>query len=211
MAKQIFIDPNERRSPSMETFHDIPVNQYQKRMADVRGEFSDDELKNIYHDMLAIRTFETMIQDLRITGQYNGVEYNYSGPSHLCIGQESAAVGQAFVLDENDFIFGTHRGHGELIAKGLNTMRKIDDATLRRIMEESGNGAQLNVVKKGFQGDTRALAMRFFMYGIMAEIFGRKTGFAEGLGNSMHAFFIPFGIYRIALGLVVLTVFFCTL
>lgn len=33
------------------------------------------------------------------------------------------------------------------------------------------------------------------MYGIMAEIFGRENGFAKGLGNSMHAFFIPFGVY----------------
>ena len=48
MSKQIFIDPNERRKPSYETFQDIPVNQYQKRMADVRGEFSDDELKNSF-------------------------------------------------------------------------------------------------------------------------------------------------------------------
>ena len=38
-------------------------------------------------------------------------------------------------------------------------------------------------------------AKRFYLYGIMAEIFGRKNGFAEGLGNSMHAFFIPFGVY----------------
>ena len=195
MAKQIFIDPNERRKPSSETFQDIPVNQYQSRMADVRAEFSDGELKNIYHDMLAIRTFEYMLQDLRLSGKYHGVEYNYSGPAHLCIGQEAAAVGQAFALDENDFIFGTHRGHGELIAKGLNTMRKIDDSTLMRIMEASSDGAQLNAVKRGFQGSVRELAQRFFMYGIMAEIFGRKTGFAEGLGNSMHAFFIPFGIY----------------
>ena len=104
-------------------------------------------------------------------------------------------MGQAFALDENDFIFGTHRGHGELIAKGLSTVRRLDEASLKRIMEESSGGAQLNVVQKGFSGDTRALGERFFLYGVMAEIFGRKTGFAEGLGNSMHAFFIPFGIY----------------
>ena len=61
MAKQIFIDPNERRKPSVETFRDIPVNQYQKRMADVRGEYSDADLKVIYHDMYAIRIFESML------------------------------------------------------------------------------------------------------------------------------------------------------
>lgn len=195
MPKQIFIDPNERRAPSFETFRDIPVNQYQKRMKDVRDEFTDEELKELFHDMLAIRTFENMMQDLRLSGAYHGVTYNYSGPAHLCIGQESAAVGQAFALDENDFIFGTHRGHGELIAKGLRTIRLLSDDQLREIMEKSSGGAQLNVAKHGFSGTTRELAVRFFLYGIMAEIFGRKTGFAEGLGNSMHAFFIPLGIY----------------
>lgn len=195
MSKQIFIDPNERRKPSFEHFQDIPVNQYQKRMADVRNEFTDEELKNIYHDMISIRAFEHMLQDLRVSGKYKEIPYNYSGPAHLCIGQEASAVGQAFVLDENDFIFGTHRGHGELIAKGLSTLRKISDAELMRIMEQSAGGAQLRVVQKGFSGTTRELAMRFFVYGVMAEIFGRKNGFAEGLGNSMHAFFVPFGIY----------------
>ena len=195
MAKQIFIDPAERRKPSFERFEDVPVNQYQKRMADVRDSFTDQELKEIFHDMLAIRTFETMLQDLRLTGKYNGVEYTYSGPAHLCIGQECAAVGQAFALNENDFIFGTHRGHGELIAKGLRTIRLLNDGQLEAIMEQSCAGAQLEVVRKGFSGGVKELAQRFFLYGVMAEIFGRKTGFAEGLGNSMHAFFIPFGIY----------------
>lgn len=195
MAKQIFIDPNERRKPSKVTFQDIPVNQYQKRMKDVRDEYTDEELKNILYDMLSIREFETMMQDLRLTGKYCDIPYNYSGPAHLCIGQESAAVGQAFALDENDFIFGTHRGHGELIAKGLNTLRKIDDEKLMEIMKTSSDGAQLRVVEKGFEGTTKELALRFYMYGIMAEIFGRENGFAKGLGNSMHAFFIPFGVY----------------
>ncbi len=195
MAKQIFIDPAERRKPSFERFEDVPVNQYQKRMADVRDSFTDQELKEIFHDMLAIRTFETMLQDLRLTGKYSGVEYTYSGPAHLCIGQECAAVGQAFALNENDFIFGTHRGHGELIAKGLRTIRLLNDGQLEAIMEQSCAGAQLEVVRKGFSGGVKELAQRFFLYGVMAEIFGRKTGFAEGLGNSMHAFFIPFGIY----------------
>ena len=195
MAKQIFIDPNERRKPSKVTFQDIPVNQYQKRMKDVRDEYTDEELKNILYDMLSIREFETMMQDLRLTGKYCDIAYNYSGPAHLCIGQESAAVGQAFALDEHDFIFGTHRGHGELIAKGLNTLRKIDDSRLMEIMEESSGGAQLRVVEKGFTGTTKELALRFYLYGVMAEIFGRENGFAKGLGNSMHAFFIPFGVY----------------
>ncbi|KKK58815.1 hypothetical protein LCGC14_3040620, partial [marine sediment metagenome] len=39
------------------------------------------------------------------------------------------------------------------------------------------------------------LAIDFLIYGALAEIFARKTGFNKGLGGSMHAFFPPFGIY----------------
>lgn len=195
MSKQIFIDPTQRRVPGYERFADIPVNQYQKRMKDVRNEFSDDDLKALYSDMYSIRVFENMMSDLKIKGKYEEIEYNYNGPAHLCIGQECAAVGQAFALDENDFIFGTHRGHGELIAKGLSTIRKLSEEQLQEIMHNSCNGRQLAVVQNGFSGSVRDLARRFFLYGVMAEIFGRKNGFAEGLGNSMHAFFMPFGIY----------------
>ena len=33
------------------------------------------------------------------------------------------------------------------------------------------------------------------LYGALAEVFARTTGFNRGLGGSMHAFFIPFGIF----------------
>ncbi len=195
MAKQIMIDPDQRRKQSEETFQNIPVNTYRKRMRDLREEFTSQQLLNIFYDMLSIRQFETMLQDLRLSGNFRGVKYDYSGPAHLCIGQEAAAVGQAFCLDANDFIFGTHRGHGELIAKGFATLRKLEDAVLMQIMQTYSDGAQLNVVQRGFTGTVRELALRFYLYGIMTEIFGRENGFAKGLGNSMHAFFIPFGVY----------------
>jgi len=44
-------------------------------------------------------------------------------------------------------------------------------------------------------GDVKQLAMEFLLYGALAEIFGKETGFNKGLGGSMHAFFTPFGIY----------------
>jgi len=39
------------------------------------------------------------------------------------------------------------------------------------------------------------LALKFLVYGTLAEIFARETGFNKGLGGSMHALFTPFGIY----------------
>ena len=50
-------------------------------------------------------------------------------------------------------------------------------------------------VEKGFAGNIKDLAVRFLVYGSLAEIFARENGFNKGLGGSMHAFFTPFGIY----------------
>ncbi len=43
--------------------------------------------------------------------------------------------------------------------------------------------------------DAKDLAIDFLVYGALAEIFARDTGFNRGLGGSMHAFFPPFGVY----------------
>ena len=43
--------------------------------------------------------------------------------------------------------------------------------------------------------DVKTRAIQFLLYGLLAEIFGRRYGFNQGMGGSMHAFFPPFGIY----------------
>ena len=195
MPKVQFIDPSEARKPGFVDFQPIPVNQYQKTVKDETGNFTNDEFKAIYHDMALIREFETMLNLIKTKGEYNGISYNHPGPAHLSIGQESAAVGMAWTLGVDDFIFGSHRSHGEIIAKGMSAIHKLDDNKLTEIMESFFEGAVLNVVKKDFNGTTKELARRFLIYGTLAEIFARETGFNRGLGGSMHAFFTPFGVY----------------
>jgi 2-oxoisovalerate dehydrogenase E1 component len=121
--------------------------------------------------------------------------YNHAGPAHLSIGQEAAAVGMAFALTPDDHVFGSHRSHGEILAKGFSAIRWLGDDELLRIMREYRGGAVLGPVEKGFGGSVKDLALRFFVYGAYSEIFARETGFNRGLGGSMHAFFAPFGIY----------------
>ncbi len=195
MPKVQFIDPSEARKPGFVDFQPIPVNQYQKTVKDETGNFTNDEFKAIYHDMALIREFETMLNLIKTKGEYNGISYNHPGPAHLSIGQESAAVGMAWTLGVDDFIFGSHRSHGEIIAKGMSAIHKLDDNKLTEIMDSFFEGAVLNVVKKDFNGTTKELARRFLIYGTLAEIFARETGFNRGLGGSMHAFFTPFGVY----------------
>jgi len=195
MPKVQFIDPSQVRKPGFVEFQPIPVNQYQKSVTEEKENFTSDEFKAIYHDMVLIREFETMLNLIKTKGEYNGTSYNHPGPAHLSIGQESAAVGMAWTLTVDDFIFGSHRSHGEILAKGMSAIHKLDDEQLTAIMESFFDGAIYEIVKKDFAGSVKELARRFLVYGTLAEIFARKTGFNRGLGGSMHAFFTPFGVY----------------
>jgi 2-oxoisovalerate dehydrogenase E1 component len=195
MPKSIPIHPSEVRKGGELTFKPIPINQYQGTLAEEAAKRGPDALVRILRDMRVIRAFETMLNDVKLKGAYKGIEYNHRGPAHLSIGQEASAVGQAFALEVHDHIFGSHRSHGEILAKGLSAIQKLDDETLIEVMRGCFDGEILAVVDDGSHGSTKELAMEFLVYGALAEIFAKKTGFNRGMGGSMHAFFLPFGVY----------------
>ncbi|MBN1131459.1 MAG: dehydrogenase [Bacteroidales bacterium] len=195
MPKNLFLDPAELRKPKMLELDSIPVNQYKKTVKEELSRYSREDFIRIYRDMYIIREFETMLNLIKTTGEYNGMSYSHPGPAHLSIGQEAAAVGMAYHLGIDDFIFGSHRSHGEILAKGLSAIHKLDNDSLDKIMKSYFDGRILSIVEKGHSGDIKSLALRFLLYGTLAEIFARETGFNRGLGGSMHAFFTPFGIY----------------
>ena len=196
MPKSQFIDPSVMRAPGFVHFEDIPVNRYNKTIAEEKANYSTEDFLRIYHDMAVIREFETMINLIKTTSEYNGIHYSHPGPAHLGIGQEAAAVGQAYLLDKNDFIFGSHRSHADILAKGLSCIEKLSDEELMNIMKSTWDGATLRVVENNGKFESvKEMARAFFLYGVVAELFARETGFSKGLGGSMHAFFLPFGIY----------------
>ena len=140
MPKSIVVDPKEVRKSGKLTIKDIPLNQYKP---DIEGEikrFGKEGLKKMYWFMVLIREFETMLDSIKKQGNYQGIEYNHRGPAHLSIGQESASVGQCFVLDTDDFIFGSHRSHGEILAKCFSAVDKLDDKKLQEIMNSYLDG-----------------------------------------------------------------------
>ena len=196
MPKSIFVDPAATRAPGKITFEDIPVNAYNKTIAEERKKFSDDDLVRIWRDITILREFESMLNQIKTQGVYNGIETTYPGPAHLSLGQEAAAVGQSYLLDRNDFNFGSHRSHSEILAKSLSCIEKLTDQELMEVMESFLGGRTLRAVEKlGPVKDTKELAIRFVVYGALAEVFARENGFHHGMGGSMHAFFLPFGIY----------------
>ncbi|MBN1943502.1 MAG: dehydrogenase [Phycisphaerae bacterium] len=194
MPKSQEIHPNDVRKSGQITFKPIPLNQYNRSIREELTNFTKDDLLRIQRDMFILRAFESMLNEIKLRGSYQGIEYTHRGPAHLSIGQEAEAVGQAFGLGIDDHIYGSHRSHSEILAKGLSAVAQLDDAKLMAIMEGYFDGECLRVVEKDSAGDTKALAIDFLVYGALAEIFGRQAGFNKGMGGSMHAFFPPFGI-----------------
>ena len=197
MPKSQFLDPKELRKSGVIQFEDIPVNTYKKTIKEESKNYSKEDFMRIFRDMAIIREFETMLYEIKTTNSYNGIEYNNPGPAHLSTGQEASAVGQAYILNKDDCIFGSHRSHGEILAKGLSCIEKLNEKELYSIMESFFGGDILRVVegKQKDKANIKELAVDFLVYGALAEIFARTTGFNRGLGGSMHAFFTPFGIY----------------
>jgi TPP-dependent pyruvate/acetoin dehydrogenase alpha subunit len=101
-----------------------------------RAKVKDNEVA-WFERMLEIREFEKQTNLLFASGAIRGT-------THLCLGQEALAVGLASVLNPDDVVAGTYRGHGIAIALGLSS------------------------------------------HSALAEIMGKSTGCAGGLGGSMH-------------------------
>src|SRR5271165_2398821 len=154
MPKSIIIDPERVFAPETIEFSPIPVNAYDRDFAD----FTPEDLLAIWQDMCAIREFETILNEIKTKGVYKGVTYNHAGPAHLSIGQEAAAVGMAFSLSPEDFIFGSHRSHGEILAKGFSSIRKLTEPELSNILGSYRDGVMLRPVEKGHKGSVRDLA-----------------------------------------------------
>ena len=196
MPKNLVIDPNFIRAQGKIQFTDIPVNVYNKSIKDEKENFSKQDFVRIFNDIAMLREFESMINDIKIKNEYQGFKHSYPGPAHLSMGQEAAAVGQAYILDMDDMTFGSHRSHSEVLARGLASINKLPEDKLYQIMKDFMGGETLAPVEKlNKTGNIKDLAVDFLLYGFMSEIFARKTGFHRGMGGSMHVFFLPFGIY----------------
>ena len=196
MPKSLFVDPVATRAAGTIHFEDIPVCTYNKTIEEERKNYSDEDLIRIYRDITILREFEHMLTLIKTQASYNGIDTTYPGPAHLSLGQEASCVGEAYLMDKDDIFFGSHRSHSEILAKSLSCIEKMSDKELMDVMENFLGGKTLRAVEKfGKTDNVKELAIRFVLYGALAEIFARENGFHHGMGGSMHAFFLPFGVY----------------
>jgi len=108
---------------------------------------SKEKLLKIYQDLLKIRYFENKIVDLYSKGLMPGL-------AHLYIGEEAIAVGVCANLSERDFAISTHRGHGHLIAQGVDLKRMMAEVLGKETGYCKGKGGSMHImdVSKGILG-----------------------------------------------------------
>jgi TPP-dependent pyruvate/acetoin dehydrogenase alpha subunit len=83
-----------------------------------RMNVSNALLVEFFEDMLLIRKFEETLYNLAQQGKVHG-------SVHLCVGEEAPPVGVSASLTQEDYILPTHRGHGQVLAKGVTAKQLL--------------------------------------------------------------------------------------
>lgn len=102
---------------------------------------------DLYRMMVRIRAFEEQCIQLSHKGLIGG-------SLHLYIGEEAIAAGSIDVLNKEDFIASTHRGHGHCIAKGADMGRMFAELLGKETGYCKGRGGSMHIadVKLGMLG-----------------------------------------------------------
>lgn len=97
-----------------------------------------DDLRALYREMLRIRLFEERAAALYAQGIIPGF-------LHLSVGQEAVPVGTCFALDPGDVITSTHRGHGHVLAKGIDMRGAFAELFGRASGSCHGRGGSMHI------------------------------------------------------------------
>ncbi len=92
----------------------------------------------MYRQMLAIRLFETQVNELYTRALMPGL-------AHLYIGEEAVAVGVCEALRRTDYITSTHRGHGHCLAKGASPDRMFAELLGKEAGYCKGKGGSMHI------------------------------------------------------------------
>ncbi|MBR2531259.1 MAG: thiamine pyrophosphate-dependent dehydrogenase E1 component subunit alpha [Lachnospiraceae bacterium] len=102
-------------------------------------ELPDKELMlKMYRNMNLGRRFEEHVQWLFSKGLVHGT-------THLGIGEEATAAGSIAALKPRDYVFGTHRGHSQAIAKGIEVRLMMAEILARETGVCKGKGGSMHI------------------------------------------------------------------
>ena len=91
-----------------------------------------------YAMLWRIRRFEETAHELFLAGEVKGT-------AHSCLGQEAVAVGACRHLAATDYVVGTHRSHGHVLAKGADVKRMMAELLGRREGYCKGLGGSMHI------------------------------------------------------------------
>jgi len=99
---------------------------------------SGERLESLYTTMVKIRRFDERTVELFNQGLVKGTAHSY-------VGEEAVAAGACAALREDDYIVGTHRGHGHCIAKGARVDRMMAELMGRQDGYCRGLGGSMHI------------------------------------------------------------------
>ncbi|MBK3565437.1 MULTISPECIES: pyruvate dehydrogenase complex E1 component subunit beta [unclassified Streptomyces] len=118
------------------------MTQASHHIGTATGTARTDQLLEMYRRMRRIRRFEERASDL-----YKATEI--PGFLHLSIGQEASAVGACWPLGARDGITSTHRGHGHVLAKGLDSASMMAELMGKDAGTCHGRGGSMHIADPG--------------------------------------------------------------
>lgn len=101
-------------------------------------DLSQEQLVAMYRRMRLIRRFEDTAQKLFEAGEIGGF-------LHLSQGQEAVPVGACTALRADDYITSTHRGHGDVLAKGCQVKHMFAELYGRTTGYCKGKGGSMHI------------------------------------------------------------------
>lgn len=135
--------------------------------------------------MLTIRRFEEKAIEAFSEGFIPGILHTY-------VGEEAVAAGVAVNLRDDDYVAGTHRGHGHCLAKGMDPQKMMAELMGKKTGSNGGKGGSMHTVDfaKGILGSNGIVASGMpIIVGAGLSIRMRKTDqvavafFGDGASN----------------------------
>ncbi len=113
----------------------------------VRARLSDDQIVQMYEDMLRVRRFEERAGRAYQQGKIKGF-------CHLYIGQEAVAVGAMHALEEKDYVVTAYREHGHALARGITSNAVMAELFGKVTGSSKGMGGSMHIfdVDRKFYG-----------------------------------------------------------
>lgn len=101
-------------------------------------DISRDILLEMYMRMNEARAFENKVSYFFARGMVHGT-------THLSIGQEASGVASCMALREDDYITSTHRGHSQVIGKGIDLNRMMAELLGKYTGYCKGKGGSMHI------------------------------------------------------------------